>query len=48
MFTEESTFFVVDAIREGHHAARCIDRYLRGAEGMQEPHKLPTVELNQG
>src|SRR5512136_1490389 len=25
-----STFYVVDAIGEGHHAARCMDRYLRG------------------
>ncbi len=25
-----TTFFVVDAIGEGHHVARCIDRYLRG------------------
>jgi len=41
------TFFVVDAIDEGHHAARSIDRYLRGEEGIQEPHKLPTVELSQ-
>ncbi len=39
------TFFVVDAINEGHHAARSIDRFLRGADGIQEPQKLPTVEL---
>jgi heterodisulfide reductase subunit A len=39
------TFFVVDAIGEGHHAARCIDRYLRGEKGLPEPHRLPVVEL---
>jgi len=39
------TFFVVDAIGEGHHAARCIDRYLRGENGLLEPHKSPVVEL---
>jgi len=39
------TFFVVDAINEGHHAARCIDRYLRGEAGIQEPQKPPKVEL---
>ena len=39
------TFFVVDAIGEGHHAARCIDRYLRGENGLAEPHKSPVVEL---
>jgi heterodisulfide reductase subunit A len=41
------TFFVVDAINEGHHAARSIDRFLRGADGIQEPQKLPTVELKK-
>jgi heterodisulfide reductase subunit A len=41
------TFFVVDAINEGHHAARSIDRFLRGADGVQEPQKLPTVELKK-
>jgi heterodisulfide reductase subunit A len=41
------TFFVVDAINEGHHAARSIDRFLRGEDGIQEPQKLPTVELNK-
>ena len=41
------TFFVVDAISEGHHAARSIDRYLHGEEGIQEPQKIPTVELNK-
>lgn len=28
------TFFVVDAIGEGHRAARSIDRYLRGEKGL--------------
>jgi len=32
-----ATSFVVDAIGEGHHVARCIDRYLRGEEGIPEP-----------
>jgi len=41
------TFFVVDAIGEGHRAARCIDRYLRGDQGLQEPRKLPVVQLSQ-
>jgi heterodisulfide reductase subunit A2 len=40
-----STFYVVDAIGEGHHAARCIDRYLRGDQGIQEPCLPPTAEL---
>ncbi|MBN1148221.1 MAG: FAD-dependent oxidoreductase [Anaerolineales bacterium] len=40
------TFFVVDAIGEGHHAARCIDRYLRGPAGLPEPQRLPVVELS--
>jgi heterodisulfide reductase subunit A len=40
------TFFVVDAIEEGHHSARSIDRYLRGDAGIPEPHEMPTVELN--
>jgi len=39
------TFFVVDAIAEGHHAARCMDRYLRGEEGVQEPRKMQVVSL---
>ncbi len=41
------TFFVVDAIAEGHHVARCVDRYLRGAEGMPEPHKPPVAHLDK-
>jgi len=31
------TFFVVDAIGDGHKAARSIDRYLRGGVGLPEP-----------
>ncbi len=42
-----TTFFVVDAIAEGHHAARCVDRYLRGDRGIPEPHKPPTVTLTE-
>lgn len=41
------TFFVVDAIHEGHRAARSIDRYLRGAEGVREPVLPPRVELSE-
>jgi heterodisulfide reductase subunit A len=40
-----STFYVVDAIGEGHHAARSIDRYLRGEQGIREPILPPKVEL---
>ena len=40
-----STFYVVDAIGEGHHAARCIDRFLRGAAGIPEPVLPPSIEL---
>lgn len=39
------TFFVVDAIGEGHRAARSIDRYLQGENGLPEPNPLPVVEL---
>jgi len=42
-----TTFFVVDAIGEGHHVARCIDRYLRGPEGIQEPPRLPTATFTK-
>ena len=42
-----TTFFVVDAIGEGHHVARCIDRYLRGSEGIQEPPKLPIATFTK-
>jgi NADPH-dependent glutamate synthase beta subunit-like oxidoreductase len=37
------TFFVVDAIGEGHMVARSIDRYLRGEQGIPEPVRLPAV-----
>ncbi len=37
------TFFVVDAIAEGHKVARCVDRYLRGDEGVQEPPVQPVA-----
>ena len=40
------TFFVVDAIGEGHKSARSIDRYLRGDKGLKEPRKLPVVTLS--
>ncbi|MBN2548893.1 MAG: FAD-dependent oxidoreductase [Anaerolineales bacterium] len=40
------TFFVVDAINDGHKAARCIDRYLRGAAGVKEPISRPVVKLS--
>jgi len=40
------TFFVVDAIGEGHKVARSIDRYLRGEKGLPEPRRLPVVELS--
>jgi NADPH-dependent glutamate synthase beta subunit-like oxidoreductase/Pyruvate/2-oxoacid:ferredoxin oxidoreductase delta subunit len=39
------TFFVVDAIGEGHRAARSIDRYLRGSQGVQEVVPPPVVTL---
>ncbi len=42
------TFFVVDAIGEGHRAARSIDRYLRGTHGVQEADPLPVVTLTDG
>jgi heterodisulfide reductase subunit A len=46
------TFFVVDAIAEGHRVARCVDRYLRGEEGIPEPEpriaaKLETDEVRR-
>jgi heterodisulfide reductase subunit A len=41
------TFFVVDAIGEGHKAARCMDRYLGGENGLKEPHKQQVVELSR-
>jgi heterodisulfide reductase subunit A len=42
-----TTFFVVDAIGEGHHVARCIDRYLRGSQGIQEPPRLPVATFTK-
>ncbi len=41
-----TTFFVVDAIAEGHHVARCVDRYLKGQEGVPEPKLPPAVEMS--
>jgi len=41
------TFFVVDAIGEGHQAARGIDRYLRGEEVSAEPVLLDAVEYDE-
>lgn len=38
------TFFVIDAIGEGHKAARSLDQYLRGDEGFQEPGEFTRVE----
>jgi len=40
------TFFVVDAIGEGHKAARSIDRFLRGEQGIREPSKPPVIHLD--
>jgi heterodisulfide reductase subunit A len=42
-----STFYVVDAIGEGHKAARCMDRYLRGDQGLREPTPPPVVEFSE-
>ncbi|MEN8241266.1 MAG: FAD-dependent oxidoreductase, partial [Chloroflexota bacterium] len=43
-----ATSFVVDAIADGHHAARTIDRYLRGSEGVPEPEKtLPVAVIER-
>jgi heterodisulfide reductase subunit A len=42
-----STFYVVDAIGEGHHAARSIDRYLRGELGVCEPILPPKVDISE-
>ena len=41
------TTFVVDAIAAGHKAARAIDRYIRGADGVPEPILQPVAELPQ-
>jgi heterodisulfide reductase subunit A len=40
-----ATSFVVDAIADGHHAARCIDRYLRGFQGIPEPEKADEIAV---
>ena len=42
-----TTFFVVDAIDEGHHVARCVDRYLRGEKGVKEPYLAPPASLSK-
>jgi heterodisulfide reductase subunit A len=42
-----TTFFVVDAIGEGHHVARCVDRYLRGPAGVPEPPKMPIAHISK-
>ncbi len=42
-----TTFFVVDAVAEGHQVARCIDRYLRGDDGIQEPERIPVARLDK-
>jgi heterodisulfide reductase subunit A len=42
-----TTFFVVDAVAEGHHAARCIDRFLRDGDGIQEPERIPVAHLGK-
>jgi len=42
-----TTFFVVDAVAEGHHAARCIDRYIREDEGVQEPERIHVAGLDK-
>jgi heterodisulfide reductase subunit A len=42
-----TTFFVVDAVAEGHRVARCIDRYLRGEDGVPEPKRIPTASLGR-
>ena len=40
------TFFVVDAIKEGHNAALNIDHYLRGEEGAHATSLPPAVRLS--
>jgi len=42
-----TTFFVVDAIEEGHRSARCVDRYLRGEDGIPDPVVPAGVELSK-
>ena len=41
------TFFVVDAIGEGHKAARSVNRYLRGDAGLTEPVLLEKVAYSK-
>ncbi len=41
------TFFVVDAIAEGHRVARCVDRYLRADAGLDEPRSLPVAHVGK-
>ena len=41
------TFFVVDAIGEGHKSARSIDRYLRGNTSLPEPVILKKVAYSK-
>ncbi|HEX7621308.1 MAG TPA: FAD-dependent oxidoreductase [Anaerolineales bacterium] len=42
-----TTFYVVDAIGEGHHAARSMDRFLRGEQGIREPILPPKVDISE-
>jgi heterodisulfide reductase subunit A len=42
-----TTFFVVDAVAEGHRVARCIDRYLQGNDGVQEQERIPVVHMDE-
>jgi heterodisulfide reductase subunit A len=42
-----ATYFVVDAVAEGHQVARGVDRYLRGAQGLPEPHHPAVVNLTE-
>ncbi|MBC8506170.1 MAG: FAD-dependent oxidoreductase [Anaerolineales bacterium] len=41
------TFFVIDAIGDGHKAARSIDRYLQGEKGIQDPITLEMVDFTK-
>ena len=41
------TFFVVDAIKEGHNAALSIDRYLRGDQSVHMASLPPAVRLSE-
>ena len=42
-----TTFFVVDAVGEGHHAAQCIDNFLEGKSLEIQPGRPPEVILSQ-